>query len=125
MYCSATATAVARQYKACLGVGLLTDPSTYKWFKKGPSDGRPVKCSLTDLKDTDRPNKTMPRIHAVRLRARTRQAGEEEEMMVLDWTLLESPEQRSGLYAGSRIWRFRIRDPVESDTPGVALVVWP
>ena len=36
-----------------------------------------------------------------------------------------SPEQRSGLNAGSRIWRFRVRDPLGSDTPGVALVVWP
>jgi hypothetical protein len=36
-----------------------------------------------------------------------------------------SPEQRSGLYAGSRIRRFRVRDPLGSDTPGVALVVWP
>jgi hypothetical protein len=36
-----------------------------------------------------------------------------------------SPEQRSGLYAGSRIPRFRVRDPLGSDTPGVALVVWP
>jgi hypothetical protein len=36
-----------------------------------------------------------------------------------------SPEQRSGLYAGSRIWRFRVRDPLGSDTPGVALAVWP
>jgi hypothetical protein len=36
-----------------------------------------------------------------------------------------SPKQRSGLYAGSRIWRFRVRDPLGSDIPGVALVVWP
>jgi hypothetical protein len=36
-----------------------------------------------------------------------------------------SPEQRSGLYAGSRIWRFRVRDPLGSDTPGGALVVRP
>jgi hypothetical protein len=36
-----------------------------------------------------------------------------------------SPEQRSGLNAGSRIWRFRVRDPLGSDTPGGALVVWP
>jgi hypothetical protein len=29
---------------------------------------------------------------------------------------LWSPEQRSGLYAGSRIRRFRVRDPLGSDT---------
>jgi hypothetical protein len=38
---------------------------------------------------------------------------------------VQSPEQRSGLYAGSRIRRFLVRDPLGSDTPGVALVVWP
>jgi hypothetical protein len=36
-----------------------------------------------------------------------------------------SPEQRSGLNAGSRIWRFQVRDPLGRDTPGGALVVWP
>jgi hypothetical protein len=36
-----------------------------------------------------------------------------------------SPELRSGLHAGSRIWRFRVRDPHKSDTPGVALEVRP
>jgi hypothetical protein len=35
------------------------------------------------------------------------------------------PEERSGLYAGSRIWRFRVQDPLGSDTAGGALVVWP
>jgi hypothetical protein len=38
---------------------------------------------------------------------------------------LNPPEQRSGLYAVAIIWRFRVRDPLGSDTPGVALVVWP
>jgi hypothetical protein len=35
------------------------------------------------------------------------------------------PEQRSGLYAGSRIRRFLVRDPLGSDTPGGALEVRP
>jgi hypothetical protein len=36
-----------------------------------------------------------------------------------------SPEQPSGLYAGSRIQRFRVRNPLGSYTPGGALAVRP
>jgi hypothetical protein len=34
------------------------------------------------------------------------------------------PEQLSGLYGGSRIWRFQVRAPLGSDTPGGTLEVW-
>jgi hypothetical protein len=36
-----------------------------------------------------------------------------------------SPEYQSGLYAGSRIRRFRVRDRLGSDILGGALEVWP
>jgi hypothetical protein len=49
----------------------------------------------------------------------------ERERMPGEHAVCIPPEQRSGLYAGSRIRRFRVRDPLGSDTPGVALVVWP
>jgi hypothetical protein len=36
-----------------------------------------------------------------------------------------SPEQCSGLYAWSRIRRFRVQDLLGRDSPGAALEVWP